>query len=418
MKLHKDIIPGTICKLGEEILIPGLITAYNRPPSGDQYFARDINGIARYLPATEFKKLIPIDVSKDPTLLAKTVYKHAAGTSGETGADPEIFAFRANGTVLPAWEFLPAPDASNLYWDGVQAEFKVQEGSCHEGLTDRVRTLLLLLNQTLKKHDPKAYLQPQDVVKLDKKILLTAADEHVKLGCAASHNAYNIPAIDIGDYRQHRYRYSGCHFHHSASGIYANHLQYNKIIDWFPQGTVVMIDKIAGLCLTALGRDLENPLRRKAYGRPGEFRIPGNSDYYFEYRTPGAFCLTSNVIYNFAADICRFGYKMGLYTDGRTFDLPDVKDIILNCDADGAVKVLTKYKDFFMQVFQTIYPAYQPGGGGKKLDYPAATFDMLTKGLTSSGLHKRTMIDNWQLNQAYAQWNNGHTASWKNFVCS
>lgn len=420
--MNKQLFNGAFVKHNNQIMLLN----NSRPQSyghDKKYYVRNLDPnvipSGEYLNDEQFAALEPINASKEKELLAAGLYHIHSQTSGYTGADPEIFAFHKNNSILPAWEFLPREEKGNsLYWDGVQAEFKVVAVGCHEGLTDNVRSRLIQLHTAMVSHDPTAYLKPIDVVKLDKMLLLDAKDEHVKLGCSPSDNAYNIPAIEIGDYRSHKYRYAGCHFHHSATTI-AQHCHNSKVsIPWFPEGTVVMMDKIAGLLLTALGRDLENPLRREAYGRPGEFRVPDASKLHLEYRTPGAFCLTDPAVYNFVADVCRFGYRMGLYADGREIDLPDVKDIILNCDADEAVKVLEKNKSFFMKMLNTIYYS-DIDVTGKKLDYPAKTWSILTKGLTSTGRHQRSIVENWKLKQTdYKSYNNGHSMGWRNFVIS
>lgn len=335
---------------------------------------------------------------------SKLVYKYYSNESGWTGADPEIFAFDTDGQVVPAWKWLPSnaeakKNGYSAYWDGPQAEFTVPIAHCHEIMTDNVRKQLLYLRNAALKG---TILKPADVVKLPKEVLLGSEAEFLKFGCAPSSNAYNIKPLEIGDCREHKYRYAGSHFHHSMTN------PANIIVPWFPEGTIVMMDKIAGLLLTALFRDLEDPRRRKAYGRPGEYRVPNAAQLHLEYRTPSAWCLYSPEVYNFAADICRFAYRMGLYQDGRSFPLPDVKEIILNCDADAAVKVIEEYAGGFTQIFDTIYPPYEKNA--------SSIFGLLKHGLKSFEGAVTPIAETWGFDKEYKQYNNSHTQGWLGYV--
>jgi hypothetical protein len=44
-----------------------------------------------------------------------------------------------------------------------------------------------------------------------------------------------------------------------------------------------------------------------------------------------------------------------LVVDGNEFDLPDAKDIIMNCDADAAQKVISKNEAFFRKCLGYMY---------------------------------------------------------------
>lgn len=311
-------------------------------------------------------------------LLPETMFSVPLG-HGQTGTDPEIFAFDKTGAVIPAWRFLPTVKAATgVYWDGVQGEFTTHPKSCHNYLSDQVQGKLKRLYTYLKRYDPTAILATQDVVQLDNDTLALAADEHINLGCSPSRNVYpDIKPITIADPRKHPYRYAGVHLHHSV--------MYHSVPSWFPHGTIVMMDKIAGLCLTALGRDMENPKRREAYGRPGEYRLPDKLNLRLEYRTPGAFLLHHPALFNFAADMGRAAYRMGLQLDGRLHPLPDVQDVIMACDADTAYEVINANRSVFEHLFA-------------KLNYNVAgTMKLLKLGARASGLFRGSVMDNWEL---------------------
>lgn len=357
------------------------------------------------------KNFIPEGAVKDVAHLVNQAVGRIYYYGGPSvGSDPEIFGFTEQGEVIPAWEWLPPKDearevltpgdsraTTRSYWDGAQAEITTNRGhSCLAWLVDDIQHGLRQIHTMLKKHDKNAELKCEDVVKIPESYLIKASDHAVALGCAPSENAYGIEPIDIGHPRRHEYRYSGCHLHYRAPhSALKTHCQ-----DWYPHGTIVMMDKILGVCLTALGRDLENPLRRKAYGRPGEFRMTDSNELGIEYRTPGAFVLSSPHMFNFAGDIGRVAYRFGLVYDGREFFLPDVKDLITNCDADAAYKVIVQNRSFFESIFTN---AYGPNN---------QTMRILEKGLKAHNL-VGTVERNWKLNEEWIHHNNQDTATWK-----
>lgn len=351
---------------------------------------------------TEFT---PAQCQQMLALLPKAVYGPTPYTNGRTGSDPEIFAFDEKNAVIPAWEWLPHPKQNKeFYYDGVQGEFTVNPSYCHNYVTDAVQSKLRAVNQALKAKYPIAQLRTADVVTLDRKTLLTADDKFIMLGCAPSQNAYpEVKPIDVGDPREHPYRYSGCHLHQSLGG--------HPLPAWFPHGTIVMMDKVCGLLLTALGRGMEDPRRRIAYGRAGEFRRPANTDtgaIRLEYRTPGSFLLMHPAVFNFGADIARVAFRMGMLYDGRQFEIPDVQGIINTCDADGAWKVINQYKTFFADVFHNVN-----SGVGYNSN---ATFDVLEKGAKDSGRFEGSIENTWNLNGLWQTHNENEKARWNQVV--
>lgn len=328
-------------------------------------------------------------------MLPSAIFAAKTYTAGLTGSDPEVFAFTATNKVIPAWKYLKFGSkdtrGATIYYDGVQAEFTVSADHCHNYVTDHIQAQLVSLQSLLKQYDPTAELCAQDVVRLDTDTLLTSADEHIMLGCSPSKNAYpGVRRIDIGDPRQHPYRYAGTHLHMSVSG-------YPNKPSWWPDGVVVAMDKICGLLLTALGRDMENPERRKTYGRAGEYRLPGPAHLRLEYRTPGAFLLHHPALFNFAADMARSAYRMGLLMDGRLMDIPDVQAIINECDADAATKLVCKHQEFFKAIWKN--------QNGYKYN-TKATLDTVLGGAKASGRFTGGLAKNWYLTNNSLDWHN------------
>ena len=327
------------------------------------------------------------------------------------GTDPEIFAFGPSGALIPAFKYLPsksnAGGGDKIFWDGYQGELSLSSPyTCIEQMTDGVQECLKRIHSQLLAHNPSAHLQPFDVVEVSRKSLSEEVEEFVALGCSPSLNAYGIEPISVPDSRDLPLRFSGCHSHHALKDwsqcVFAEDRASDAtyripLPSWFPNGTVVMMDKIAGLCLTALGRGLEDPRRRRYYGRPGEYRLPQHKGYYLgvEYRTPGAFVLGMPELVHFSTNLCRHAYNMGLMFDGRSFPVEDVKDIIMNCDADGAWEVISKNASLFERIFASVWSCN-----------PAKVFKLLKEGIAPSGYHNSSMTDAWDL-RASVEWRGG-----------
>jgi len=402
--------PGSIVMLGDKL---GIARHFDDIKRGVTIHLEDGTLKATYTDLPEVTEFTPELVTRLVKYLPQAVFSVTDKSFGMTGTDPEIFGFDPKGHVIPAWLWLQDKKANpEYYYDGVQAELVTAPVTCHNYQTDFVRNKLVFVNQALKAYNPNAYLATTDTVKLDRKTLLTADDKYIELGCSPSYNAYpEVKPLDIGDPRQHPYRYSGCHLHMSV-------LDY-PIPEWFPHGTVVMMDKILGVMLTALGRGLEDPIRRKAYGRAGEFRVPpptiqdtnaygspftGKPWTRLEYRTPGSFLLHHPALFNFAVDIGRVAFRMGLMYDGRKLDeIGDVQGIINNCDADAAVKLLTAPGSYLKAVLASrkLSAAYNT----------PATLDILTSGAKASGRFKGSVYDNWKLGGSWElnNYGNGRT---------
>lgn len=298
-----------------------------------------------------------------PEAMAVASYRGASPYGITSGTDPEILAFKADGSLVPAWMFLPSKETPvvaldeeigdwpyELYWDGAQAELRTLRGfSCHEIMASTVRKALLRMNTLLQGISPGATLRPQDTVALEPELLDSSLDVHVDLGCSPSLNAYGMPAPVIHNPRKLRTRFAGCHAHFGIGNLGASGLPA-----WFPEGTVVMMDKIAGLGLCALGRGLEDPVRRKYYGRAGEYRRP--HPHRLEYRTPSNFLLWDPQIFHLGFDLMRAAFTLGLVYDGRKFPLPDAKDIIMACDADAAYAQIATYEPMFRKILKGMYP--------------------------------------------------------------
>lgn len=322
------------------------------------------------------------------------------------GSDPEVFAFNKDGSPLPAWEFLPshAEAKQGVYWDGVQAELSTDlPNACHAYFVDSIQRGLKAIYDSLKAKFPEAHLACADVVQISDEILLNASEEHIMFGCAPSDNIYDIPPIVVDNPREMPWRFAGVHLHGSSFNT-------KKLdVPWWPHGTIKLLDRTLGIMLTALGRGLENPIRRQYYGRPGEYREAPDQLCRIEYRTPSSFVLSSPALFNFMLDMGRICFPLGLQLDGEHLTFAEqAKDIILNCDADAAVKVLEQNQTFYTGLLaRTGWGTYH----SKK------AFDTIVKGIATVK-PSRSMEEEWRLNAAWRPHNNADSSGFSNLLAS
>ena len=210
------------------------------------------------------------------------------------GTDPEKLIRDPDGKPVPAHEFFPRQSEAKytnnfkLYRDGYMLEAWVAPHHCRAYLISRVCSAFECALSML----PKGYtLDSIPAVRVDLKFLDkegTPGDVSM-FGCNPSINAYTleqqIPAIDA---RTHPWRYGGTHMH---CGM--NREKARRVAPWFLDEMnrillVKMWDRYLGVPLTAALDCPEQYLRRKWYGKAGEFRFQEYDQFNFgvEYRTP------------------------------------------------------------------------------------------------------------------------------------
>jgi len=114
-----------------------------------------------------------------------------------------------------------------------------------------------------------------------------------------------------------------------------------KKIDADPDKIVQMLDLICGNTCVLIDRDKGNKVRRKLYGRAGEYRLPAHG---IEYRTLSNFWLTAYPLMSLAFGMARLAIELSC--DGDSYhkyftsevNMKDVQRAINNNDFDLAFK--------------------------------------------------------------------------------
>jgi hypothetical protein len=326
------------------------------------------------LPDEEAKALFMLLAKSKKHLLP--VYYHT-GAVYKSGADPEVFVLDKDGQVIPAWEFMPDKREGEVdvaYYDGFAAEFAPAARSCHEELTARFRNLLSRILVYAKDKYPSCHLSWQPVVQIPEKILATAPDQYLALGCSPSSNAYSDePARGLQglDPRRLPVRVAGCHIHFSGKvgGISLNELPEESI-----KAIVRAMDATTGIMSVSLLRGMEDPIRREYYGRAGEYRRPPHG---IEWRTLSSAVLAHPALMNLMFDTARLATAIGM-RDAMLLDIflsgysPErIQGIINETDSREAYKFIQENKAFYNAFLERRY-SYAALKGAKRLIYEGA----------------------------------------------
>jgi hypothetical protein len=255
------------------------------------------------------------------------------------GSDPEIFLESGDGTLLPAFAFLPSKyeplktpeEGQNYYWDGFQAEFNIVPSTEINECLKSVRFGLKSLLKAGQAIDPTARLSTKTVVETPLDMLRTLPPEFVEFGCMPSYNAYGISGISL-DGINCPHRFAGGHIHFGIS-------KSDAAMDAIPQ-IVRALDAILGVTCVSLFENFDNPIRRQYYGLAGEHRLPPHG---LEYRP-----LSDAWLFNpkVASMVLEFARKILVWTVNRKNTWTATEDEVVECmlrsDAGLARKILKR----------------------------------------------------------------------------
>src|ERR1700722_5082689 len=327
-----------------------------------------------------------------------------AGHALNTGADPEVFATHADGTIIPAFDYLPSKEdrkGNAPFWDGFQAEFTTLPTSCHGFLTDYVRDGLIGVIKAARAVDPDARLSISATLPIPLAVRLAVDPVHLQLGCAPSRNAYGEPRLAVPDPASLAVRFAGCHMH----------------FGWKAQPTpdvltriIRLLDACVGVATVALGEGFNCPERRNYYGRAGEYRYhegPKGSfptwDYTFasdsrlEYRVPDTILLSHPATYNLILDFARVVFRMGVAGLDFLWDAPtdEVRRVINEYDVKGARNILENNRIILSRMLEKS----NPGWGATTEEWVNSSLRAFFDGIGSVVRDPTDLIGNWWLDR-------------------
>lgn len=309
----------------------------------------------------------PVELTDRPAGMDGVRVKHwpqLIGYSGYktfNGADPEVFVTDEKGVVIPAWEFLPSKQVAkqthtNHYWDGFQAEFTMRPSPCLNIQNDYMSLGLGVLLHLARRKFPKAQLSIQNTVDVPLEMLLTAAEEHVTFGCQPSLNAYGLQGEEIANPRLLKHRFAGGHIHKGWKGL--TEIRAREVVK--------ALDALVAVPCVTMFEKLDNPIRRKFYGLPGEHRLPVHG---LEYRVLSNAWMSHPAIAQFVRETFRLVSGLAQVHMENVFDYQEaeVVDIILNHDVDGAKKLVKRNLSNYTKLYKLAHWEGKPTQKGLHL---------------------------------------------------
>lgn len=310
------------------------------------------------------------------------------------GTDPEVFVVDAQGEIIPAWTYLPGKDVpkrfrlnnrdGEAYWDGFQAEFTTGGNNCLLWVSDSIQAGLKTIHDAAATVGGK--LTIDTVLPVNPDILQNEAVEHVQFGCAPSYNAYGLRG-NIEDGRNVPYRFAGGHLHLGITNLTKHPEHREKAI----QKYVKALDLVLGVASVSLLGELDNPIRRRFYGQPGEYRMPAHG---FEYRTLSNawLChpLAMNMVFDLARSVCGLADEAML--EPWQGSEAEAIEIIMNNDIAKAREVLDRNKDMFRGICRVI-----TGWHYTEPQHLDLAFKVWRNGIDSVVANPKDIVGNWNL---------------------
>lgn len=224
------------------------------------------------------------------------------------GCDPEVFIAKKTlmgNRITGAEHIIPAQGlkdySGKVIIDGVAAELNPMESACRANLANYTATCMRMLMNRLPK-DMTLDFRP--CVKVSKTEMASLSPANRRFGCSPSFNIYNeedmLATIDSANYP---YRGAGGHIHIGVAGLPT----LSTCVKESPDRLVRMLDIIVGNTCVLFDTDKTNALRRRTYGRAGEYRLPKHG---LEYRVLSNFWLQSRELMSFAFGLTRIVCSM------------------------------------------------------------------------------------------------------------
>lgn len=230
------------------------------------------------------------------------------------GADPEFF-ITLDGRVIGSERVIPskgldmnhgcnphsgtyqAPKESGTKFvrDGIQVELNPATVSCRGSGFMAYSKAFRSLKRHLDSLGQGYHMTLQQVVEVDEEEFDSLSDASKALGCKPSLNLYDSSASVGVDGKVSRQRAAGGHIHLGLKDSGLKSLA-------FPERLVALLDVLVGNTCVLIDRDPGAALRRRSYGRAGEYRKPSHG---LEYRTLSNFWLRSVQLAGFVCQLSR-----------------------------------------------------------------------------------------------------------------
>lgn len=222
------------------------------------------------------------------------------------GCDPELF-ISLNGEVKGSHTIIEEQGVGDQWGkvvrDGVQVELNPTPDCCRAFLSNSISNCFRVLKDKLSKSEMKVDFRR--TIELSPAQYEELPEEAKRLGCMPSLST-DPSSMSIGLLVSDEpvlTRSAGGHIHFGHFKWNPSHGAYNH--DWYKENdtrvTMIMDLVLANQCVM-LDTDPTNAIRRKLYGRAGEYRLPKHG---YEYRTLSNFWLIHEAIFSLVFGIAR-----------------------------------------------------------------------------------------------------------------
>jgi len=283
------------------------------------------------------------------------------------GADPEFFFVNKKGKVVGSERVIAkkgySKEGSNsgkIIRDGVQAEFNIRPSTCRQSFAWSLSALFKWAKERAKKKGLD--ISFKQLVKVDKKELMSLSPESRMFGCEPSYNVYEKDGMSkpVGENpEEYLFRCAGGHIHLSCS--YDDSKETLKKTLQNAKELIPIMDIVVGNTCVLMDRGRGNKERRRTYGRAGEYRQP---IYGIEYRVLSNFWIRDYKLVSLVLGLCRIAVSVvrnstkGCNYAKKLRELVKQEDIINAINKNDkklALKNFNKIKKFLKQILPTNY---------------------------------------------------------------
>jgi len=224
------------------------------------------------------------------------------------GCDPEFF-FSKNGKIIGSEKVIDEEDLdaeeNRVIIDGVQAEINPEPSTCRQTLAGNIADCFDVIDDIARRK--KVKVDSSQNIKIEPQELLALSEKSRQFGCAPSKNKDKNNKIRIKDASKYYYRSAGGHIHigYTGDGWFTKGVTHKALLNH--KVMIPILDIIVGNTCVLIDRDKGNKIRRKTYGRAGEYRTP---KYGLEYRTLSNFWLRDYKLMSFVMGLTRMAVNI------------------------------------------------------------------------------------------------------------
>lgn len=271
--------------------------------------------------------------------------------SGQIGSDPELF-FVKGDEVVPSNLVVPEHGGDDgVIRDGFQGELNPRSDGCRQTAGSYIARAMISAEALATLAGAKLSLKLGH--RISDSVWKSTPMAMRRFGCNPTENSHESNFRRVTGLRE-RFRAAGGHIHISLPASMKN--DANKV--------VAVMDIVAGNTCVLVDRDPDNAVRRRNYGRAGEYRI---KSYGIEYRVLSNFWLKSYTLWSMASVLVRNAasiYKEGMADELLSrFDMNKVRKAINDNDFELAKENFLILADFLKE-----YNAYGHGMSAKRID--------------------------------------------------